>query len=103
VRTRHGLWSALRRHGRARAEDRPSRERAQALLDYVGIGRRADWCADALSYGHQRRLEIARALAKIHGDGHAILLIEHDDPMPLRGDVPRDGFGRNRPSALLPS
>jgi branched-chain amino acid transport system ATP-binding protein len=106
VRTRNGLWSALRRHGRARAEERQTRERAQALLDYVGIGHYADWRADALSYGHQRRLEIARALAteprllaldepaagmnaaekvqlhglleKIHGDGHAILLIEHD-------------------------
>ena len=37
--------------------------RAQELLDYVGIGKFAEYKARTLSYGDQRRLEIARALA----------------------------------------
>ena len=38
-------------------------KRAQELLEYVGIGRLADYKARTLSYGDQRRLEIVRALA----------------------------------------
>ena len=38
-------------------------QRARELLDYVGIGKYADYRARTLSYGDQRRLEIARALA----------------------------------------
>ncbi|SDI55496.1 branched-chain amino acid transport system ATP-binding protein [Pseudomonas flavescens] len=106
ARTHNGLWAALSRHRRARDEERETRERARALLDYVGIGAIAGQRADSLSYGHQRRLEIARALAseprllaldepaagmnaseklqlrglleKIRDDGHTLLLIEHD-------------------------
>lgn len=39
------------------------REQALALLDYVGIESYAWHRANSLSYGDQRRLEIARALA----------------------------------------
>ena len=50
-----------------RAASRPRRrrspQRAQELLDYVGIGSFAEYKARTLSYGDQRRLEIARALA----------------------------------------
>src|SRR6478736_771307 len=81
-------------------------KRAQELLDYVGIGKFSDYKARTLSYGDQRRLEIARALAtdpqlialdepaagmnstekvvlrelidRIRKDGRTILLIEHD-------------------------
>ena len=84
----------------------PIAARAQELLDYVGIGRFAEMKARTLSYGDQRRLEIARALAtdpklialdepaagmnatekvvlrelidRIRKDGRTILLIEHD-------------------------
>ena len=80
--------------------------RANDLLDYVGIGHLADYKARTLSYGDQRRLEIARALAtepqllaldepaagmnatekvalralieRIRNDGVTVLLIEHD-------------------------
>lgn len=38
-------------------------ERAAAALDVMGIGRWADQSAGALPYGHERRAEIARALA----------------------------------------
>jgi branched-chain amino acid transport system ATP-binding protein len=106
VRTRSGLVGAVFRTARFRAEEVAIAERSQELLDYVGIGRYAEFRARTLSYGDQRRLEIARALAtdpqlialdepaagmnsteklvlrelidRIRGDGRTILLIEHD-------------------------
>ena len=106
VRTRSGVWGAVLRTPAFRQEELQIAERAQQLLDYVGIGRYADYRARTLSYGDQRRLEIARALAtdpklialdepaagmnatekvvlrelidRIRRDGRTILLIEHD-------------------------
>lgn len=106
VRTRNGFFAALLRHRRARQEEAETRAIARGWLDYVGIGELAERRADTLSYGHQRRLEIARALAteprllaldepaagmnlsekqqlrdlldKIRRDGRTLLLIEHD-------------------------
>ncbi len=106
VRTRSGLFGAVLRTAGFHAEERAIRERSQQLLDYVGIGRYAEYRARTLSYGDQRRLEIARALAtepklialdepaagmnatekvvlreliqRIRSDGRTILLIEHD-------------------------
>ena len=47
-----------------RREERQTRERAQELLDYVGLrGNAMDQLSTQLSYGDQRRVEIARALA----------------------------------------
>jgi branched-chain amino acid transport system ATP-binding protein len=88
------------------AEEKAIRERARELLNYVGIGNVANERARNLSYGHQRRLEIARALAtdptllaldepaagmnpretedlqalmeKVRSSGVTLLLIEHD-------------------------
>jgi branched-chain amino acid transport system ATP-binding protein len=45
------------------APDHADRERARSLLERVGLGRRGNALAGELSYGDQRRLEIARALA----------------------------------------
>lgn len=45
-----------------RAEAR-LREQALRHLELVGLADKADWPAEALAYGEQRRLEIARALA----------------------------------------
>lgn len=42
---------------------RPARRRAQELLDYLGVGTRADHYPDALSGGQQQRVAVARALA----------------------------------------
>ena len=39
-----------------------ARRRARDLLDYMGIGARAEGRADALNYGDERRVGIARAL-----------------------------------------
>ncbi len=106
VRTRSGVFGAIFRSSGFKAEEAAIAQRAQELLDYVGIGRYADFRARTLSYGDQRRLEIARALAtdpklialdepaagmnatekvvlrelidRIRNDGRTILLIEHD-------------------------
>jgi len=106
VRTKSGLFGAVFQTPAERREERAIRERALELLDYVGIMQYADYTSRNLSYGHQRRLEIARALAtdpkllaldepaagmnatekveltglldKIRADGKTILLIEHD-------------------------
>jgi branched-chain amino acid transport system ATP-binding protein len=62
-RTRAGVWDALFKTRRARAEQRESEEKAHELLALCGID--ASWwnLARNLPYGDQRRLEIARALA----------------------------------------
>ena len=106
VRTRSGLIGAVFRTASFKAEEAAIAQRARELLDYVGIGAYADFKARTLSYGDQRRLEIARALAtdpklialdepaagmnatekvvlrelidRIRNDGRTILLIEHD-------------------------
>jgi len=46
-----------------RAAEKKARERAFELLTWVGLERKADLMADNLSYGEQRKLEFARALA----------------------------------------
>jgi branched-chain amino acid transport system ATP-binding protein len=48
---------------RYRREEQDRRVRGQALLAQVGLAEAADHPAGKLPYGHQRRLEIARALA----------------------------------------
>jgi branched-chain amino acid transport system ATP-binding protein len=106
VRTRTGVLGAVLRTSAAREEEEAIARKALALLDYTGIARHADVLARQLSYGDQRRLEIARALAtepqllaldepaagmnatettelkrlleKIRGDEVTLLLIEHD-------------------------
>ncbi|CAM2931682.1 MULTISPECIES: ABC transporter ATP-binding protein [Cupriavidus] len=106
VRSKAGVFGAIFRPPSVRREEEGIEDMAHDLLDYVGIGKYANFTARNLSYGHQRRLEIARALAtepkllaldepaagmnatekvelrglldKIKNDGRTILLIEHD-------------------------
>ena len=106
IRTHSGLFGAIFRTKSFKEEEAAIAKRAQELLDYVGIGKYADFKARTLSYGDQRRLEIARALAtdpqlialdepaagmnatekvqlrelidRIRNDNRTILLIEHD-------------------------
>jgi branched-chain amino acid transport system ATP-binding protein len=90
----------------SREEERLARERAFALLERIGLAGRAHERARNLSYGEQRRVEIARALASsprlllldeptagmnpveveavaalirgVAAEGQAVLLIEHN-------------------------
>ena len=63
VRTRSGLVSGVLGLPFARAEERVTRQRAMDLLELVGLADRPGEQARNFSYGDQRRLEIARALA----------------------------------------
>lgn len=57
------VWDAALRLRRFFREERKSREEAMEELRFVGLDGEAHLLASALSYGHQRKLEIARALA----------------------------------------
>ncbi len=106
VRTGSGLFGAVFRTPGFKAEEAAIARRAQEQIGRAGIGRYTDYKARTLSYGDQRRLEIARAMAtdpklialdepaagmnatekvvlrelidRIRNDGRTILLIEHD-------------------------
>jgi branched-chain amino acid transport system ATP-binding protein len=103
---RQGVLQAIFRTPSMRREEHQGQEAAERLLDFVGIHRYANELAGNLSYGDQRRVEIARALAtrpklllldepaagmnptekgtlmelisKVRDQGVSILVIEHD-------------------------
>ncbi|MDH4163630.1 MAG: ABC transporter ATP-binding protein [Nitrospirota bacterium] len=105
-RTKAGVFGALARTSRVRNEERDMVYRAVDILRFVGLDEKQEGIAANLSYGDQRRLEIARALGtephlllldepaagmnpletqllmdlirKIRDNGVAIILIEHD-------------------------
>jgi branched-chain amino acid transport system ATP-binding protein len=62
-RMRAGVWGAISRGKGILEEERGAFRKAEALLKFVGLKGRGDILAKNLSYGDQRRLEIARALA----------------------------------------
>ncbi|GAA3884692.1 ABC transporter ATP-binding protein [Leifsonia kafniensis] len=106
ARHRTSVIGALLRLPRHTREEKSAVERGMALLEFVGIADHAGTLSRHLPYGHQRRLEIARALAtdpkvlcldepaagfnpaekeelmvlirRIRADGYTVLLIEHD-------------------------
>jgi branched-chain amino acid transport system ATP-binding protein len=112
ARHKTGVFNAALGLPRHRREERDGRARGQELLDFVGIGRVGEETAKNLSYGNQRRLEIARALAtdpklllldepaaglnasekialaqlirKIRDTGRTVFLIEHDMSMVMQ-------------------
>jgi branched-chain amino acid transport system ATP-binding protein len=63
VRTSAGILGAVLRTSAQRTEERAIADQALAMLEFVGIAGLANHTARTLSYGDQRRLEIARALA----------------------------------------
>jgi len=106
VRTSSGIFSTIFKTSSQIIEEKQIVDDAMRLLAYVGIENEAHQVSKNLSYGSQRRLEIARALAteplllaldepaagmnqtekkelqlllqKICDDGTTILMIEHD-------------------------
>ena len=63
AKTHSGIFGAIFRTKKTKAEEASIAERAHALLNFVGLQHRASHLASELPYGDQRRLEIARALA----------------------------------------
>ena len=57
------LFEAIARTPRIRREEQVARTRASELLAYCGLHRKEEQVGRNLSYGDQRRLEVARALA----------------------------------------
>ncbi len=86
VRTHQGIIGAVLRHRAARDEEAAIQHRALELLDFVGIAHLAGRTARHLSYGDQRRVEIARALAT--------------DPLLLALDEPAAGMNATEKESL---
>ncbi len=59
-----GFFTALLPLPGVLAAEGQNRQKARELLDFVDLADKADWPAETLAYGEQRRLEIARALAQ---------------------------------------
>lgn len=106
TRTSSHLWDAIFHSPSYRKDEKLASEQGIALLGRVGLKREAFNLACNLSYGTQRRLEIARALAsqpelllldepaagmnpsetseliefirQLNDEGHTIVVIEHD-------------------------
>jgi len=81
------VYDSLLRTRRAVSEERRVEERARDLLKFVGLERYAEEYARNLPYGHQRRLEIARALAS----GPRLLML----------DEPAAGFNPQEKAELI--
>ena len=84
---KRGLLGAALRLPGAMIEAKAAREKALALLAYVGLDQKADMKAASLSFGQQRRLELARALAA--------------DPVLLLLDEPASGLSKQEIDELL--
>ena len=106
AKTHSGMWDSLFGTPRSRREGKMTFSKACELLEFIGLEKQGNEIAGSLSYGSQKRLEIARALAckpslllldepvagmnatekqeivglirKIRDKNIAILIIEHD-------------------------
>ena len=111
-RSHSGVFKSVFRSKSQRTEERKIREKAEELLELVGLSSFHHVVSDNLSYGQQRRLEIARALAsdpklllldepaagmnetetaslfdlikQVQSRGVTVLIIEHDMPLVMK-------------------
>jgi len=86
-RSRKGIVSSILRTPAQKKEELFIREKALDALEFMGIAQYADTVASKLSYGLQRRLEIARALAA--------------EPQILLLDEPAAGMNPSESAALM--
>jgi branched-chain amino acid transport system ATP-binding protein len=73
VDAKYGIFEAMTKFGRFKKDEDDIKEKCLKLLQIVGLEDKKDEIAGALPYGHQRKLEIARALAT---NPHLLLLDE---------------------------
>lgn len=112
VKSQSGLAAAILRTSAQKKEEIAIHNKCMEFLTFMGLEHKTDWLAQNLSYGEQRRLEIARAMAsepqlllldepaagmnstekmeltelikKIRDTGITILLVEHDMKLVMR-------------------
>jgi ABC-type branched-subunit amino acid transport system ATPase component/ABC-type branched-subunit amino acid transport system permease subunit len=63
LRIKEGFWSTCLKLPAVKRSENAARQEAMALLCFLGLERYAEMPAEKLPYGHQKLLEIARALA----------------------------------------
>jgi branched-chain amino acid transport system ATP-binding protein len=63
IKCKGGILDALFSSPRNRREEAATRQRVDEILEFFGLASKRDYLAKNLSYGEQRRLEIARAYA----------------------------------------
>ncbi|MBK5265801.1 MAG: ABC transporter ATP-binding protein [Acidimicrobiia bacterium] len=88
TRTKAGVWGALTRSSKTKAEEDRIQERAREVLAFFGdrLSGREDALASDLAYADRRRLEIARAMAT---DAKLLLL---DEPAAGMNPAEKDGL-----------
>lgn len=86
-RMKAGLMASIFRSRAQRNEEKLTREKSAELLNFIGLSGRADSIASSLSYGEQRLLEIARAMAS--------------EPELLLLDEPAAGMNQSEKVALM--
>ncbi|HXV27946.1 MAG TPA: ABC transporter ATP-binding protein [bacterium] len=87
TRMRTGFWGALFKPRWVNLEEEKVTDQAHRLLQFFGLGSKANHRAGNLPYGYQRKLEIARALAA--------------DPKLILLDEPAAGMNPTEKDALL--